>query len=275
MSTLKINSNFLKINNFNFHYEVYEGLVDYDTLFIHGNLACNIWWHPTIEVLKSKSENKTGRLVTADWRGCGKSKGLIDESEIDFDVFADDYLHLIESLNLKNINVVGHSTGGLIAMLAILKQPQHFRSLTLLDSIGPTGIISPVPVDQLLLHFEAMSNNEEISNATISATIKNVDVTTDYFKSLAKATFNVDRAIWKGVPDTLCHKINITDRMKELDLPTLILHGEEDMVLPASGSEEMHKMIKNSDLRILKNHGHSFNVEDPKAFVEILENFWL
>jgi pimeloyl-ACP methyl ester carboxylesterase len=267
-------SNFLNINNFKLHYEVYEGLVDQDTLLIHGNLACNIWWHPMVDVLKSKSTSKKGKLVMADWRGCGLSKGLQSEDEINFDVFADDYLHLIEALNLKNISVIGHSTGGLIGMLAILKQPHNFSSLILLDSIGPLGIETPIPLDQLLGHFEAMSKSEELSNMTIAATIQNVDPTTDYFKSLAKATFNVDKAVWRGVPQELCTNIDIRDRMQELDLPTLILHGENDLVLPLGGSETMHKMIKDSELKILKNQGHSFNVEDPKAFVEAIESFW-
>ncbi len=288
----KSNSNFLNIDGFKLHYEVFEGLVDHDTLMIHGNLACNLWWYPAISELQKMNSNfdlnqknnfkvqsqnlnhKSGRLVLADWRGCGLSKGLESESDINFDMFADDYLLLIDALNLKDIQVVGHSTGGLIAMLAILKQPHKFKNLVLLDSIGPLGIETPIPLDILLGHFEAVSKNEEICNMTIAATIQGVDVTTDYFKSLAKASFEVDTAVWRGVPETLCTKINITDKMKDLKLPVLILHGENDMVLPVDGSEKMHKMIKNSELKILKNQGHSFNVEDPKGFTKELESFW-
>lgn len=282
---------FLDIQGFKLYYEVYEGLVDSDTLLIHGNLACSLWWHPAVESLANKYKQnsytnpsasaqnhrdgyKKGKLVLADWRGCGFSKGIQSISEINFDTFADDYLCLIEKLNLNDVQVVGHSTGGLIAMLAILKQPHKFKNLVLLDSIGPLGIESPIPTDILLGHFETVSKSEELSNMTIAATIQNVDITSEYFKSLAKATFNVDKPIWRGVPEVLCTQIDITDRMQEIQIPTLILHGELDMVLPASGSEKMNQMIKNSKLKILKNHGHSFNVEDPDTFVHELESFW-
>ncbi len=275
---IKTDSKYLNIDGFKFHYEVFEGLVDHDTLLIHGNLACNLWWYPMVEELKAKSKNssvsKAGKLVLADWRGCGLSKGLNEETDVNFDVFSDDYLHLIEALNLKDVQVVGHSTGGLIAMLAILKQSHKFKNFVLLDSIGPLGIETPIPLDVLLGHFEAVSLNEEISNMTIAATIQGVDITSEIFKALAKATFNVDKAIWRGVPKVLCTEIDITDRMSELKLPTLILHGENDMVLPKEGSMKMSEMIENSELKILKNHGHSYNVEDPKGFVKDLEMFW-
>lgn len=272
---IQTHSKFLNINGFKFHYEVFEGLVDHDTLMIHGNLACNLWWYPMVEELQKKSSpKKTGKLVLADWRGCGLSKGLTEESEINFDTFSDDYLHLIEALNLNDVQVVGHSTGGLIAMLAILKQSHKFKNLVLLDSIGPLGIETPIPTDVLLGHFEAVSLNEEVSNMTIAATIQGVDVNSEIFKSIAKASFNVDKPIWRGVPKVLCTEIDITNRMSELKLPTLILHGENDMVLPLEGSVKMSEMIKNSELKVLKNHGHSYNVEDPKGFVKNLETFW-
>lgn len=273
---LKTESHFLKVNDFKLHYEVFEGIVDQDTILIHGNLACNLWWYPFIEELKKNPDagQKKGKLIAADWRGCGLSKGLKHEDEIDFNVFADDYLHLIESLNLNQISVIGHSTGGLIGMLAVLKQPHKFSSLVLLDSIGPLGIETPLPLDQLLGHFETMSKNEAISNATIAATIQNIDVTTDYFRSLAKSTFEVDTAIWRGVPKNLCTQIDITNKMKNINLPTLILHGENDLVLPKEGSEKMHSLLQNSKLKILENQGHSLNVENPKLFLDLVQNFW-
>ncbi len=86
---------YLVVNGFKVYYEVYDGLVDKDTLLIHGNLACSIWWHPVIDVLKAQALPKKGRLVCMDWRGCGQSKGLTQKSEIKFETFAEDVLSLI------------------------------------------------------------------------------------------------------------------------------------------------------------------------------------
>lgn len=270
---------YLDLDGFNLYYEVHEGLLDQDALFIHGNLACHLWWRPTMEAFKSlatKSDRKkSGRMVIADWRGCGLSKGLKSKQEIDFNVFAKDHLELIEHLNLKSVNVVGHSTGGLIAMLAILDQPQSFRSLTLLDSIGPKGIELELPEDQVMNHFKMISENRALCDQVIAATIENVDVQSDRFKEIAEATFNVDPPVFMGVPEVLIHKIDIVDRMKDLNLPTLILHGEKDLVLPLEGSERLSKMIPYSQFRVLEGHGHSYNMENPKAFAEDLQSFWI
>ncbi|MCJ8276310.1 MAG: alpha/beta hydrolase, partial [Bdellovibrionales bacterium] len=104
---------FLDIDGFQFNYEKFTGVGAFNTLFIHGNLASKEWWHPSIEIMKSQSTG-TGTLMTADWRGYGESKGITDVSEIDFRRFALDYVELLEKEGLKDVNVVGHSTGGLI-----------------------------------------------------------------------------------------------------------------------------------------------------------------
>ncbi|NCN42430.1 alpha/beta hydrolase [bacterium] len=270
---------YLDLDGFKLYYEVHEGLCDQDSLFIHGNLACHLWWHPTREAFKDSVKKsglkKNGRMVIADWRGCGLSKGLNSKEDIDFTEFAKDYLKLIEHLNLQSVNVVGHSTGGLIAMLAILEEPQAFRSLTLLDSIGPRGIELELPEEQVMGHFQMISENRALCDQVIAATIENVDIQSDLFKKIADATFNVDSPIFTGVPEVLIHKIDIVERMKDINLPTLILHGEKDLVLPVEGSERLSKWIPYSQFKILKGHGHSYNMEDPKAFSEDLQSFWV
>lgn len=261
---------------FQIYYEAYPGLVDQDTVLIHGNLACHLWWHPTRDLLQKQRSKiqRNGKLILVDWRGCGGSKGLTSKEEINFDVFAEDVLDLAISLNLRDINVVGHSTGGLIAMLAILKSPSLFKSLVLLDSIGPYGIELQIPEEQVLQHFQMISEDKEICDQVIGATIEGVDFQSPLFQAIARATFEVDKAIWLGVPETLIRKINIADRMKDLQLPTLVLHGEKDLVLPLDGSRRLHDMIEGSQFKSLPNQGHSFNVEAPEKFLNELQTFW-
>ena len=75
--------------------DIFEGLMPVDTLFIHGNLASNVWWRPTIEVLEKRLEKRQqnddfgnaeplfrGRLICAEWRGCGLSTPPNDCSEL-------------------------------------------------------------------------------------------------------------------------------------------------------------------------------------------------
>lgn len=265
---------FLDINSFSLHYEAFQGIHKNNVLFIHGNLASNEWWHPTIELWRSENKSQDGTVVCADWRGYGKSKGLKSQTEINFKQFASDYITLLEELNLTDVHIVGHSTGGLIAMLAILERPDLFKSLVLLDSVGPTGLELTLPKEQVLAHFEQMSINKDYCFQVLAATIEGMSPQSPQFLRLAEITWNCDKVMWKGVIDVLSSNINFQDRMKEINLPTLILHGEKDLVLPLKGSENMHQLLPNSQLKVIANHGHSLNMEDPKLFKLEVDSFW-
>ncbi|MEO0336954.1 MAG: alpha/beta hydrolase, partial [Pseudomonadota bacterium] len=253
-------------DDFQIGYETFHSGFDQNLLLIHGNMASSSWWRPSVELMKSASD-RPEKIVYADWRGYGQSKGLTDEAQIDFDRFADDYLELMSSLNMKDVNVVGHSTGGLIAMLAILKKPQLFKSLTLLDSVGATGLELQLPKDQVLAHFDKMSQDRDYCRMVLAGTIHEVDATSTTFLELADEAFDADKEVFKGVISELADNINITDKMAQLKLPTLILHGDKDLVLPLEGSELLHKQIEGSIFRVLENHGHSTNMEDAGLFV--------
>lgn len=250
-----------------------------NALFIHGNLASCEWWLPTFEALQSGNEILAGEaargtLLCSDWRGYGRSTGLKDRHEINFDRFADDYIQLIEQNELREVHAVGHSTGGLIAIKAILKRPELFKSLVLLDSVGAKGLELVIPLEQVLAHFEHMSVNKDYFSQVLATTIKGIDASSRPFQDIVDVTWGCDRISWVGVPEILSTRIDIEGRMKEVKLPTLILHGEEDLVLPTAVSEKLHRQLPHSELRILKGVGHSYNMEQPRAFAETLIEFW-
>lgn len=261
---------------FNISYEHFSGITNNNILFIHGNLASKEWWHPSIEILKSQglSQNYPGQVLSADWRGYGNSKGLTTKSEINFDTFAGDYIALAENLNLKNIDLVGHSTGGLIAMKMILKKPELFRSCVLLDSVGPKGIQLELPLEQVLAHFTQMSINKDYCTQVLAATIQNVDSNSSLFQTFLEKAWQCDKIMWTGVIEELCTRTDISSEVSNIKLPVFILHGEKDMVLPLKGAELTHSLLSNSQLKVLPGHGHSYNIEDPQAFVSDLQTFW-
>lgn len=245
---------------------------DRNVLFIHGNLASKEWWFPGMEIMKK--QNGVGSLLAADWRGYGESKGITKQSQINFNQFASDYVALLENQEMTDVHVVGHSTGGLIAMLAVLEKPELFKSLTLLDSVGGTGLELELPKEQVLAHFEKMSVDRDYCQMVLAATIKDCQPLSEKFQKLFEITWNADKPMWKGVIDVLSRDIDITSRMGELTLPTLILHGDEDAVLPMKMAEQSRSLLPNSTLKVMEGQGHSMNVENPERMVRELEAFW-
>ncbi len=258
--------------NFNISYEKIDHCGPQHTLFIHGNLASKEWWYPCIESLKQTRGDAT--VVAADWRGFGGSKGIASVDQIHFPTFSSDMVALLEELDLKDVCVVGHSTGGLIAMMAILQKPKLFSSLILLDSVGPHGLELTLPKEQVLSHFAKMSTDEEYCRMVLAATIRGCDPYSKSFESLLKITRSCDQPMWQGVIEVLSSQIDIDHEIKKINLPTLILHGEHDLVLPLKTSQLIHQSLTNSSFKILPDQGHSMNLENPIAFSAECLGFW-
>lgn len=243
-----------------------------NVFFIHGNLASKEWWYPSMEILGQAQGS--GKMIAADWRGYGSSKGIESFREINFETCADDFVKLMEDQNMADVHLVGHSTGGLIAMMAVIQKPDLFKSLTLLDSVGGTGLELELPKDQVLAHFGRMSVDKEYSRMVLAATIEGCDPTSSEFSKLFEITWACDRPMWQGVIDVLSDQVDITDKMNQIKIPTLILHGDKDQVLKMEMAEDNKSRLPNAQLKVMKDQGHCMNVENPKAFVDEIQNFW-
>ena len=81
---------FKTAENININYQIFTGLAPTNTFFIHGNLASNRWWMPTVEILKSQNNNLPGNVICAEFRGCGDSSVPQSESEVTMKNFARD-----------------------------------------------------------------------------------------------------------------------------------------------------------------------------------------
>ncbi len=256
------------------HYEIHEGLVDRDTICLHGNLASNTWWEPTIEVwkrnnLNSASAPKTGRLICAEWRGCGKSIGLVNEDDLNFPALADDYNGLLRELGIRGAAAIGHSTGGLIALFAMRKAPELYSRAVLLAPVGATGVqFGPAMYET----FAAMSKDIELCRAVITATIYQGNPSPELISRIVADAYNVNPLIWHGVPRMLS-PVDFRSELPFIKHPTLVLHGEHDAILPRVESQTLASALPSGKFIELMGRGHSCNIEDPELFVAHLDRF--
>lgn len=257
---------------FKMHYEVYDDLLPRDTLFIHGNLASNKWWYPSIEELKGQAKLKPqkGRAILAEWRGCGESSAPQSFDEVDMELFARDYVALTEQLALKNVDLVGHSTGGIIALLACALKPELYRSLFLLDSVGAKGVVF---VDGMYEAFEQMKASAELTGQVIGSTIYNHDPENSFFKaSVAPAAHRAVQAVGAWVIQSLAD-FDATERIRKISQPTLVIHGRHDQTLPIADSQELAELLPRGRFEVWEDCGHCANIEQPSLFAHELLNF--
>jgi len=261
---------FFERNSIRMHYEIFEGLVERDTISFHGNLASNTWWGPTVEVLsRTKDAGKKGRLILAEWRGCGKSTGLSEESELNLAEMASDYNGLLRSLGIRGACALGHSTGCLIALHAMRESPELYSRALLLDPVGATGAqFGP----EMYAAFTQMSQDRSFCAAVMTGTIHG-PIASSLLEKIVDDAYGVHPLVWHGVARML-HNVDFRSELPMIKQPVLVLHGEHDVLLPKENSKALAEGLPNGKYEELSGRGHSSNVEDPEMFVGKLKSFF-
>ncbi|GIL18088.1 MAG: alpha/beta hydrolase [Oligoflexia bacterium] len=258
--------------NFSMNYEIIEGVLPQTTLFIHGNLASNRWWYPAEQEYRkiAKGQNCKGAMLLAEFRGCGKSSAPNSVDEVSMHTLANDFISLVQSLNLGPINIVGHSTGGLIAALMLAKAPELFNKAVLLDPVGAKGVKFD---DSMTAAFEQMKASKELVGIVMASTIHNNNPETDFFKQIVvEDAFHAVKTVGLYVLKNL-DGFDARQEISKIDNPVLVLHGEHDALLPVADSKELATLMKNAKFETILGQGHCTNAENPAKFVEITSKF--
>lgn len=252
------------------HYEIIEGMIPADTIFLHGNLASNTWWRPAVEVWAGRSRGpQPGRIILAEWRGCGKSSGPGLEKDLEPNVLGADCNALLEHIGVKKARFVGHSTGGLIGLAAMSQRPDLYERALLLDPVSHRGVQFP---PEMFAAFTQMSQERAFCEAVILGTIFQAQVSDALKDQIVADAFGVHPLIWHGVPKAL-DKTDITADLAKVKQPVLVLHGEHDNLLPKEMSQELAKLLPNGRFYEIPGRGHSTNIEDPSLFVKLASEF--
>jgi pimeloyl-ACP methyl ester carboxylesterase len=253
------------------NYTLSANIFPSNVLFIHGNLASVRWWQPTLEILAAtKNSSMSGNVLAMDWIGCGGSSAPRDQQDLEMKAIASDYVAMARAAGLAKIDLVGHSTGCLIALCAVLEAPELFTRLLLLDPVSAEGIkFGP----EMFEAFTQMSKDRAFCETILMSTAHGVDTKQSFFQALVDDAFKIAPQIWHGIPRSLSH-IDIKGDLKKISQPTLVLHGQHDTVLPAEGAEEIANLVQQGHYEMLRGRGHCANVEDPALFVKKLRAFF-
>lgn len=259
-------------SDYELSYEVIPNVLPETTLFLHGNVASSRWWYPTRDILQKRAQGKDfkGSMILGNFRGCGDSLAP-REQDINMEVFAQDYISLIDDLQLGPVQLVGHSAGGLIAVLMLAKAPSLFKKALLLDPVGADGVqFEP----SMGVAFEMMKNDKALVATVIGSTIYKNNPDSNFFKSMiVEDAFHAVKTMGAGVIKAL-HRFNMRPLCSGIKHNVLVLHGEHDVLLPMKDSKELAALLPNACFEVISGHGHCVNVENPEAFVKIFDRFF-
>jgi non-heme chloroperoxidase len=205
------------------------------------------------------------RCIAHDRRGHGRSSQPWDGN--DLDTYADDLAALVKALNLRNAVHVGHSTGGgEVARYIGRHGTERVAKAVLISAIPPLMLKTadnpggtPIePFDQLRAAVQADRSQfwKDLSLPFYG-----------YNRPGAKISEGVRESFWlqgmmAGFPASyFCIKVfsetDTTEDLKKFDVPTLVLHGDDDQIVPIGASAMLSsKLIKNATLKVYKGAPH-------------------
>ncbi|HEU0054859.1 MAG TPA: alpha/beta hydrolase, partial [Longimicrobium sp.] len=209
------------------------------------------------------------RVVAHDRRGHGRSGQSWDGNEMD--TYADDLAALVEALDLRDAVHVGHSTGG--------GEVTRYIGRHGTGRVAKAVLISAVP--PLMLKTEANPGGLPIEafdeiRAGVAAD------RSQYFKDLAEPFFGANRPgakVSQGIKDAFwlqglvagikpvydCIKAfsetDFTEDLKRFDVPTLIMHGDDDQIVPIGASAHLSsKLVKDATLKVYPGFPHGMPI---------------
>jgi len=223
-------------------------------------------WDPQLDALRARY-----RVLRYDTRGHGGTDAPAGAYSLE--QLADDARALLAALGIAKTHWIGLSMGGMIGQTMALKTPEVFSSLVLCDTS------SRVPVEARPLWQERIKTAEtQGMEPLVEPTIGRWF--TPPFINARKDVVDRVRGMIRATPSRgyagCCHaisKLDLTDRLGAIRLPTLIVVGEDDQGTPVAASKAIQERVKGSQLEILKSAAHLSNMEQPDAFLRAVTGF--
>jgi 3-oxoadipate enol-lactonase len=211
------------------------------------------------------------RVLRFDTRGHGQSSAPAGAYTLE--QLTDDLKGLLDGLGITATHYVGISMGGMIGQTFAVKYPAMVQSLVLCDTT------SRYPADAQSAWQDRIRAVESQGMAGIVEAMLERWFTAS-FRARQRALMDRVRAMLRGTPPPgyigCCHalpRINVTDRLKELRCPALIIVGEEDPGTPVEMAREIHGALPSAELVILRSASHLSNLEQPVEFNRVLLGF--
>lgn len=238
-------------------------------LWIHGFPLNNLLWDLQVEGLADMA-----RLITPDLRGHGTTQPT--DPPYSMEIFSGDCVRLLDHLGLEGpVVVAGLSMGGYVALDFYRRYPERVAGLIL--AATKAGADSE----------EGRAGRDKAASQTIA---EGVGVIADGMlpKLLAPANFKAQPDLVEflrdmmlatseeGVIGALAAMRDRPDSMSglgKIDVPTLIIHGQEDQLIPSTEAQAMQQAIPGAQLVLVPAAGHLPNLEQPEVFNDAVREF--
>jgi pimeloyl-ACP methyl ester carboxylesterase len=249
-------------------------------LLIHGIAGSSTAWRDVMPTLA-----RSYTVIAPDLIGHGQSAKPVGDYSLG--AYASGLRDLLRVLGVARATVVGHSFGGGVAMQLAYQHPEFCERLVLVDSGGLGREVSwllrfmTLPASEYLMPVIFPSfirrHGNEVSRMLHNRGIRMARVG-EMWRSYSSLTESVNRPSFirtiRSVIDPGGQTVSALDRLYLAeDIPTLIVWGDCDTIIPVSHAYAAHDAIPRSRLEIIEGSGHFPHVEAPERFLSGLISF--
>jgi 3-oxoadipate enol-lactonase len=242
-----------------------EGSGQPAVVLLHAFPLCAGMWRPQIDALAPRV-----RVVAPDLRGFGRSDAPGDPAAYSVDGWADDVARLLDHLGLDRVVVGGQSMGAYVAFAFLRRHRSRLAGLVLADT-RPTA-------DSPEVHDRRVSQQEQI---TAGGEAGKADVVEGMLQTLlspatrehrpdvvdtARRLMDNPPAGFVGALEAMKRRPDSVADLATVDVPTLVLVGDQDVPSPPEVAEAMQQGIPGAELVVVPGAGHLSGLEAPEAF---------
>ena len=250
-------------------HDVGEG---FPVMLIHGSGPGVTAWANWRLVMPELAMSR--RVIAPDMLGFGYSERPAD-GQYSHQRWVAHAIGVMDALGLEQVDLVGNSFGGGLALALAIAYPQRVRRLVLMGSVGVSFPItegldavwgyqpSPATMRGLLdiFAFDRSLVNDELAELRYQASIR------PGFQDSFAAMFPAPRQRWV---EALCSP---EEAIRALPHETLILHGREDKVIPLATSLRLAELIDRTQLHVFGRCGHWTQIEHADRFARLVNDF--
>jgi 3-oxoadipate enol-lactonase len=239
-------------------------------VFLHAFPLNRLMWEGE---LKALLQEQRYRLVALDWRGFGESEINADISTME--QFADDVAGLMDTLGMQSAVLCGLSMGGYVAFAFLRKYPQRVAGLILADTRPGADTAEARANRANVARIAEEQGTEAIADLQLPKLItgetrqSHPEVERRIRQMIAAATPQGIAAASRGMAE----RADSTDLLANIQCPTLVLVGEQDVLAPPSVAQEYANKIPGARFAMIPRAGHLSNLEQPQAFLEAVSAF--
>ena len=222
-------------------------------LFVHGAGGTGNNWVHQLSGIEGYN------CLALDLPGHGRSEGLAVDA---IRIYREFVWSFAQALDLGSFVLAGHSMGGAIAMELALAYPDALAGLIIVDS-GARLRVNPETLEVLSKGEHPLKNVKYSYSTNVPSLV--LDQAKEEMKSVPTEVYLADfRA---------CDNFNLMNHVKDINLPALVICGQDDQMTPVKYSEYLTKELGKSTFMLISNAGHMSMLEQPERVNRSIQDF--